>query len=1076
MKTPHSPRSILRTALAALVLAAAGAQADELTPEQFRQAGRADRLEMDGSDYYKKRQFAESLRCIAQAHAIWEGLYLPEKYPHGHFQLARSLSNLALAHLYAGDRRRALPLARRAAAMAERLYPDGREPRLLPLLVDTLSAPGNLQQGAGELPEARASFEKALAYGRKLYPPDRFPQGHPVLAQCLTSLGVAWRELGDYPRALDCFQQCVAMQERLYPPQGFPRGHPKLAKGLQNLTAVVHDAGDLTLALSTARRCLAMREQLFPTGEYPHGHNDLAVTLTTLGALYKAQGEYRRALPYMRRAVDMFEALGPPGGPPSLNRAAGLINLATILLNLDDFPQALRYMEQALAELERLYPREQYPRGHPQLARCLSSLAGLDNLVNGPARALERARRALAMWEGLLPRDQFPLGHPGLAHSHSGLALLHWARGDTDQALAHQGKALRMAEALYPPDRNPRGHPDLAWFLSLRAEMLHGRGDAEPALPLARRAAVMQQDLLEAFAAGVSEAEALNYAAHFPAARDRYLTLSRQLGRPDEEVYASLWRGKAAVLRVLQSRRRAASGSADPEVRRLEQELVEARRQLARRLLRPATEPGAGGEDVRQLAERKERLEQQLAQRLPDLRRPSAARDPAELARGLPERSAFVDLIRYDRLAYEPDKAGRDSEVRVPSYVAFVLSPGRPVRRVELGPAGILEAALTRWREDIAAGKEGAAAARLGRLVWEPLSRHVPADTATVFLAPDGALHRLPWAALPGRRPGTVLLEDHALAVVPHGPFLLKRLAGEGPAAGADGTVLAVGGVRYDRAPDGPEAAAGPGGPAGESAEWGYLAGTERELESVRALAGGRKVVVRRGSQAGLSRLLADLPEARWAHLATHGFFDGPEKRSVLQLRPEDYRAGLRGERIGVGLRSPLVLSGLVLAGANRKGDGPGRWAADGGILTGEDVAGLPLLRLELAVLSACETGLGEVAGGEGVFGLQRAFHIAGARNVVASLWKVDDEATAALMALFYHKLWREKKAPLEALREAQLALYRHPDHIGALARERGLNFDKVVRLPAAAPADAPPGGRAPVKQWAAFTLSGPGR
>ena len=98
-------------------------------------------------------------------------------------------------------------------------------------------------------------------------------------------------------------------------------------------------------------------------------------------------------------------------------------------------------------------------------------------------------------------------------------------------------------------------------------------------------------------------------------------------------------------------------------------------------------------------------------------------------------------------------------------------------------------------------------------------------------------------------------------------------------------------------------------------------------------------------------------------------------------------------------------------------------------------------------MLSACETGLGLVGGGEGVFGLQRAFHLAGAHNVVASLWKVDDQATAALMALFYDRLWQQGKPPLEALREAQLALYRQPELVGKLAAARGTSdFDKLVR------------------------------
>ena len=116
------------------------------------------------------------------------------------------------------------------------------------------------------------------------------------------------------------------------------------------------------------------------------------------------------------------------------------------------------------------------------------------------------------------------------------------------------------------------------------------------------------------------------------------------------------------------------------------------------------------------------------------------------------------------------------------------------------------------------------------------------------------------------------------------------------------------------------------------------------------------------------------------------------------------------------------MLSGIALAGANRR---PAPIGADDGILTALEVASLDLSGCDLAVLSACETGLGMTAGGEGLLGLQRAFQVAGAHAVVASLWSVGDKPTQALMARFYENLWRKNLPPAAALREAQLSMLR---------------------------------------------------
>jgi hypothetical protein len=221
-----------------------------------------------------------------------------------------------------------------------------------------------------------------------------------------------------------------------------------------------------------------------------------------------------------------------------------------------------------------------------------------------------------------------------------------------------------------------------------------------------------------------------------------------------------------------------------------------------------------------------------------------------------------VAVVEYARWPDpDPKVPGTKGERRTPRYVAFVLS-GDQVQRVELGEVAGLDAALETWRQAIHDRRDDPAASVLRRRVWEPLAQHFPAGTDTVYLAPDGALTRLPLAALPGERPGSVVLERYALATVPHGRYLLARLRQPGRTADA-GALLAVGGVRYDELP----ALAEPTPPGtlvsdaapnrdGALGKWGYLAGTEHEVQRLGQLADApvRLSMAQAGVQGGTAR------------------------------------------------------------------------------------------------------------------------------------------------------------------------------------------------------------------------------
>jgi CHAT domain-containing protein len=195
-------------------------------------------------------------------------------------------------------------------------------------------------------------------------------------------------------------------------------------------------------------------------------------------------------------------------------------------------------------------------------------------------------------------------------------------------------------------------------------------------------------------------------------------------------------------------------------------------------------------------------------------------------------------------------------------------------------------------------------------------------------------------------------------------------------------------------------------------------------------------------------------PRYSYLHVATHGFFAPPEIKSLLE-RPEHGQSKLLGDFVtkqSIAGFHPGLLSGLALAGASNPNP-----EGDDGILTAQEVSTLDLRGVKLVVLSACETGLGEVAGGEGLLGLQRSFQAAGARSVIASLWKVDDLVTRDLMKRFYDNLWNKGLSKIEALREAQLWLLRERGPRGLIAVE-----DETKQT-----------NRLPPFYWAAFTLSG---
>jgi CHAT domain-containing protein len=499
---------------------------------------------------------------------------------------------------------------------------------------------------------------------------------------------------------------------------------------------------------------------------------------------------------------------------------------------------------------------------------------------------------------------------------------------------------------------------------------------------------------------------------------------------------------------------------------------------MSRALLVSVTDDVTGDSERRdwlqQLNAVKEDLEHQLTRGLPtNESRRSAVTDIQALAAALPETAAFVDFFSYSSVLFDATVPSRADSQGAECVVAFVICRDSPVKCVDLGDARDIAALVAAWNEALMADADDTVGAKLRQTVWDPVSLCLPKHVDTVYIAPDGVLGSIAWGALPDSAEASVILERYAIATVPHGPFLLDQLKKTPSMPAAYTPVLAVGDVDYGSR-DGNVSTVRQGL---NDLRWEQLPGSRRELDGILSGMADREVVLLTGIDATTENVLHGLATARVAHFATHGFFIDDSFSSMVALAaasPVTNELKVNRVRSSVLGRSPLLRSGLALAGANAAVISDEFWipTAAEGILTAETVAAIDAGNLQLVVLSACDTSRGDAATGEGVLGIQGAFHIAGARNVIAGLWKMPDEATAELMREFYRLLGQEKKTPLAALREAQLHMMRQA---GSPRNDpRGVNLAETVPLDV-----RPPGGEQKtngrVRDWAGFVLSGPG-
>ena len=804
---------------------------------------------------------------------------------------------------------------------------------------------------------------------------------------------------GRYAEAIPAAERVLAICEKHLGPE-----HPNTALALNNLALLYCHMGAYDKAEPLYRRSLAIYEKTLGS-EHPY----TAVSLNNLASLYYKMGAYDKAEPFFRRSLAIHEKVMGPEHP---NTAVALNNLAELYRTMGAYDKAEPLCQRSLAIYEKAMGPE-----HPDTALALNNLAVLYRTMGAYDKAEPLYQRSLAIREKALG-----LGHPDTAQSLNNLALLYYDMGAYDKAEPLYQRSLAIHEKVMGPE-----HPNTALALNNLALLYAAQSRNGEALTLMERVQEIDRKHIEQILGFAAEAQQSQFLAIHEANLYGYLSFIQQRFPDNPKAMRNaldIWLARKGILLEAQKRiQDVLAGDDNTKAQEIFANLKRVRQELARLVLGGPGEEGSAYYQKRivDLTSQKEVLEGQLS-RLSQAfaqQRKTRIATTAAVASALPQGAVLIEMARIRDFDFKTGK--RDAS----RYLAFVLPAGKDsdISLIDFGEADNIDKKAAAFKKSLGDSKTlpddlAKQSNDLYTLIFAPLTSCL-GKSRQIFLSPDGSLNLIPFEVLRDDK-GRYLIETHTFHYVSAG----RDIAGYGMIQERGQKSLLLGDPDFDLAArtvseDGER-------PLTRSRQmqgltFSRLPGTKQEVEAIAALMGRSTCNTYTGKNARES-VLMQRKSPRILHLATHGFFLSDqdwssmmdEKSRGITIKAREAPSGKKPVRI----ENPFLRSGLALAGANRS------LAQDGmtdGILTAEKILGLNLRGTDMVVLSACDTGMGDVKNGEGVYGLRRAFTQAGAKSLVMSLWEVPDRETKELMVSFYKNLQSGKMDRAEALRNAAL-------------------------------------------------------
>jgi CHAT domain-containing protein/Tfp pilus assembly protein PilF len=785
----------------------------------------------------------------------------------------------------------------------------------------------------------------------------------------------------------------------------------------------LNEQGKYAEAIPAAEKLLVIVEE-----EKGPDHQGVGVCLNVLGGLYNSFGDYEKAEVKLKRALEIYKKLGVTDSPLY---ATSLGVLAKVYMNKGEYRQAEPFVQEALKIREQSQGSD-----HFMVSTSLNTLGEIYLHLHENDKAEPVLLRAIEI------RKKHKNTH-SLVISLNNLCRLYYNSGYYDSAEQLGNTALELGE--FSLGMN---HPHLSETLNLLGKIVAAKGRFQEAFQYMQRAQKIDFKSIDHMKGFTSEAQKLKFMQKIQADLNVFLSLIlKKLPNSPEalrEGMDTILRRKGIILEVQKQFQKALVAGDERTIGTFNR-LAEVRSQHTRLVFSGPGQknPDAYRKELDLLRAEKERLEIQLSSYSQSytLHLKIADANCEHVAANLKKngKSALVELIRVS--LYNFDRK-TDSPWDEDHYFAFILMPGNPyeLHMADLGAANNVDSLTSQLKKMIfqtqnhESNKITLLAGRIYDTIFLPIKKEL-GDRQHIYLSPAGNLNLIPFEIFYNPDEG-FLIENYTFNYVSSGRDILAY----GEAKEMGGKALLLGDPDFDMQ------TTDKASPVEKPVEselkkeamaqrsilmqhlhFDRLPGTREEVQTIQSLLGKDQTELYTGKDAS-EEVLRIMKAPRILHLATHGFFlkdieSSPFKsisseRGIPLVKAHKKKPSIQRIKI----ENPLLRSGFVLAGANNALKSSVSKSFDG-VVTAEKILGLKLKGTDMVVLSACNTGIGVVKRGEGVFGLRRAFNQAGAKSLVMSMWSVPDKETTELMVEFYKNILSAKMNRCQALRQAALTI-----------------------------------------------------